>query len=94
MELLLDITKLFDYGGFIPFDQRIIEQHETLRNRLASKDPISALHCYGDFRVPDLKFNTLGSDLACKMLKWNRIERPRPQELLQHQFFDLLSGSQ
>lgn len=87
VELLLDITKLFDYGIRSASNQLIVEQHETLRNRLASKEPLSALHRYGDFRVPDLEFNTLGSDLACRMLKWDRCERPSPQKLLQHPFF-------
>lgn len=85
VELLLDITKLFDNPLSLAL---IISHHEALRNRLASKEPLSALSCYGDFRVPDLEFNTFGSDLASKMLKWHRGERPSPRELLQHPFFN------
>lgn len=89
LELLLDIDHLFNYEDEeIIEDEDIIEQHETLRTRLASMTPLSAWQCYGDFRVASLKFNTLASDLAAKMLKWDRIERPSPEVLLQHPFFN------
>ena len=91
VELLLDIQNLFQYTQWEESgtreDEEFIRVRETLKRRLAHLSPVAALQCYGDFRVADLEFNQLGCDLASKMLTWHRLDRPSPEELLEHPFF-------